>query len=760
MKANSILLKATTGIITGVVLLTCLFSDNLSGLIFHSASAAKTIRAARQIQAASFDEGFVISDQQGEIACRDATPDEARALRRRDPAQRLRTITPRSQSRELEQQQTGLKIILRGTPQLDGFPAARAAFLRAAAKWEAVIQTPITVVIDVDFGPNRFGQPFGPNTIGSTSSQILSTDDNNEVLQIRSAFISGASSAQERSLYESLPTPTIPTDLGSAAGLLGPSATLRALGVINPVANPDAEEQQFGIPPRIGFNSAFNFDFDPSDGVGSNQIDFDSTAVHEIGHLLGFVSNVGQRELSPNAPIFVSVWDLFRFRPGVNLSTFSTAQRILSSGGDQVFFDSGNELGLSTGRPDGQGGDGRQASHWKADELTGQYIGIMDPSTSRGARELITNNDLRVIDVLGYRLRTAASQPGTAPVITPPAMIDFGVVAANTQVTRLLTIRNTGSAILNITDVSSQSGNFSVGAITNSFTVVPGGQETILVRLIPTGSGAPSGAISISSNDPARGVVSIPVRATIGVATGQISIVSAASFSGTTRSTEELVASFGQNLATTTLPASLPVPISLAGTTVRVRDSVGTQRDAPLFFVSPTQVNYLFPSGTENGSATVTIISGAGAVSSSFVNVGPVAPGLFLANGGGSSPPAGYVLRFRANGSQVAEPVFRFDAGQNRFVTVPIDLSNNGDLVFLIVFGTGFRSRTNLSAVSFQDPSNNVIGEVTYAGLQGEFLGLDQTNLLLNSSLAGRGDTQLTLVVDGSRSNSIVVNFR
>jgi uncharacterized protein (TIGR03437 family) len=589
----------------------------------------------------------------------------------------------------------------------------------------------------------------------------LSTDDNNEVLQIRSAFISGASSAQERSLYESLPTPTIPTDLGSAAGLLGPSATLRALGVINPVANPDAEEQQFGIPPRIGFNSAFNFDFDPSDGVGSNQIDFDSTAVHEIGHLLGFVSNVGQRELSPSAPIFVSVWDLFRFRPGPNLSTFSTAQRILSSGGDQVFFDSGNELGLSTGRPDGQGGDGRQASHWKADELTGQYIGIMDPSTSRGARELITNNDLRVIDVLGYRLRTAASQPGTAPVITPPATIDFGVVAANTQVTRLLTIRNTGSAILNITDVSSQSGNFSVGAITNSFTVVPGGQETILVRLSPTGSGAPSGAISISSNDPARGVVSVPVRATIGAPTGQISIVSAASFAGTTRSSEELVASFGQNLATTTLPApSLPVPFSLAGTTVRVRDSVGTQRDAPLFFVSPLQVNYLIPSGTETGSATVTIISGASVVSSGSVNVGPVAPGLFMANSGGPSPPAGYVLRFSANGSQVAEPVFRFDAVQNRFVTVPIDLSNNGDLVFLVVFGTGFRARSSLSMVSVQDQSGSAIGEVTFAGLQGQFAGLDQLNLKLTSSLAGRGDTQLTLVVDGSRSNSIVVNFR
>jgi hypothetical protein len=35
---------------------------------------------------------------------------------------------------------------------------------------------------------------------------------------------------------------------------------------------------------------------------------------------------------------------------------------------------------LSTGRPDGSGGDGRQASHWKDDSISGQYLGTMDPT--------------------------------------------------------------------------------------------------------------------------------------------------------------------------------------------------------------------------------------------------------------------------------------------------------------------------------------------------------------------------------------------
>jgi hypothetical protein len=44
---------------------------------------------------------------------------------------------------------------------------------------------------------------------------------------------------------------------------------------------------------------------------------------------------------------------------------------------------------------------------------------------------------------------------------------------------------------------------------------------------------------------------------------------------------------------------------------VRVRDSTGVERLAPLCFVSPGQINYHVPPGTTNGPATVTVTSGA-----------------------------------------------------------------------------------------------------------------------------------------------------
>ncbi len=130
-----------------------------------------------------------------------------------------------------------------------------------------------------------------------------------------------------------------------------------------------------------------------------------------MGHALGFNSETGARELDSTRPLVLTIWDIFRFRPSTaNLNNFSTAQRILSSGGTQVHFSGGPELQLSTGRPDGTGGDEEQASHWKDDALGVPFIGIMDPSIQRNVREVMSSNDQSAIDNFGYLIT-----PGTPP---------------------------------------------------------------------------------------------------------------------------------------------------------------------------------------------------------------------------------------------------------------------------------------------------------------------------------------------------------
>ena len=154
----------------------------------------------------------------------------------------------------------------------------------------------------------------------------------------------------------------------------------------------------------------------------------------------------------------------------------------------------------------------------------------------------------------------------------------------------------------------------------------------------------------------------------------------------------------------------------------------------------------------------VTITSGSGQIALSAVPIATVAPGLFTANANGQGVAAAVVLRIKADGSQSYEPVSRFDAAANQSVSVPIDLGATTDLVFLLAYGSGIRGRSALTAISATIGGTAV--PVEYAGPQGDFAGLDQLNVLLPRSLAGRGEVDLTLTVDGKTANTVRVSIK
>jgi uncharacterized protein (TIGR03437 family) len=241
--------------------------------------------------------------------------------------------------------------------------------------------------------------------------------------------------------------------------------------------------------------------------------------------------------------------------------------------------------------------------------------------------------------------------------------------------------------------------------------------------------------------------------------TPPISTVSAANFAGAELASESIVAAFGDKLATRVQTAlSIPLPTTLAGTFVKIKDSASVERLAPLFFVAPSQVNLQVPAGTANGAATITITSGDGTVSTGTMNITTVAPSLFTANATGHGIAAAIAVRVRSDGTQVIEPVAQFDASQNRFVHVPIDLGAASDQVFLILYGTGFRHRSSLSAVSATIGGTNA--DVLYAGLVDGFVGLDQANIRIPRTLAGRGVVDVLLTVDGKPANAVTVQIK
>ncbi len=171
-----------------------------------------------------------------------------------------------------------------------------------------------------------------------------------------------------------------------------------------------------------GTSVVWNYDYTRKSAAASNSLDFLSTAIHEIGHILGFTSgvdapgwlntslittnynayynNLSQRAQSANP------MDFFRYSQetagygAVDLAIGGTRDSTLSKffsidGGRTVIanYSAGTNLALQ--------GDGSQASHWQAGTE-----GIMAPTLKAGTRSAISGIDLQAFDVIGWDVAT------------------------------------------------------------------------------------------------------------------------------------------------------------------------------------------------------------------------------------------------------------------------------------------------------------------------------------------------------------------
>jgi uncharacterized protein (TIGR03437 family) len=256
------------------------------------------------------------------------------------------------------------------------------------------------------------------------------------------------------------------------------------------------------------------------------------------------------------------------------------------------------------------------------------------------------------------------------------------------------------------------------------------GAASARVAASPPGAGAPSGnvlfvnavtgaplataTIKASAATAVLGPITGPVaavyagddnfRGSTAAAASPLEAVNAASYAGATVAPDEIVSLFG------------PLPAGLRA--AQVIDSDGKTHETAVIQSVAGQAAIVMPPDPAGGTAIVTA-----AGYSALVTIAAVAPGLFTADASGKGAPAG--------------------------VDDPLEIGQDGST--LVLYGTGFRYAKNVTAS---------IGDVQYAGAQGEFPGLDQVNLRLPPTMRGSGTMTLTVTADGVAANALTLRIR
>jgi len=219
-------------------------------------------------------------------------------------------------------------------------------------------------------------------------------------------------------------------------------------------------------------------------------------------------------------------------------------------------------------------------------------------------------------------------------------------------------------------------------------------------------------------------------------------VTNAASY-GAVVSPGEVFSIFGKELAVAPASAGAPpLPIKLSDVTVSVNGV-----PAPLYYVSPVQINAQIPFETQVGTAQIQVSSGAGTATQQ-VQVAPAAPAIFTLNSLGTG--AGAVehgltgeLVTVANPAAVGEIISVYCTGL-------------GAVSPAAVTGGAAPVPPPQTVLAVQVYIAGSLAQVTYAGLAPGFAGLYQVNLQIPAGTLPSAQN-LQLSAGGASSNAVTV---
>ncbi|MBV8846993.1 MAG: Ig-like domain repeat protein [Bryobacterales bacterium] len=227
-------------------------------------------------------------------------------------------------------------------------------------------------------------------------------------------------------------------------------------------------------------------------------------------------------------------------------------------------------------------------------------------------------------------------------------------VAAGDQVDLIATVTDPSGTTPSGTVVFT-SGKAVLGSV-----VLTGSGMTATATLTVNGSQIPGGTIAASYTGPSgnqtatASVVTSSLARSSNAAPNIAALINGASFRQA-HAPGGVATVFGSQLSQSTQAAgSVPLPVSMAGVTVTVNGVI-----APLYYASPTQVNFQIPYTTPTGTATVAI-NNDGQVTSQSITISALAPGIFTDQNGvlvpSGSASSGQVISLYFTGAGAISP--------------------------------------------------------------------------------------------------------
>jgi uncharacterized protein (TIGR03437 family) len=272
------------------------------------------------------------------------------------------------------------------------------------------------------------------------------------------------------------------------------------------------------------------------------------------------------------------------------------------------------------------------------------------------------------------------------------------------------------------------------------------------VAVNPAGlaAGTYQGTVRVSSPEVTNSPQTLNVSLTVGGGGVTVSgIVNGASMSGDAGISPGLIAAvLGSNLGQTAAAGpGAALPTTLGGTQVLVNGTA-----APLFYVSPGQVNFQVPLGLSGGSAEIAVVSNGTSSSSTSVRLAPETPGIFTAAGGGTGQ--GAVLNEDSTANSAGNP------------------ARAGSVVQL--YATGLGSATpqvpagqvaSVSPLSNTDRTPVVLiggapAQVLYSGLAPTLVGVYQVNAVIPSATQAGSAIPVQIQIGGGSSNVVTIAVR